>query len=275
MIIFCEKEWAACPKLSNFSTIMALEGTIFREQNGRRTLYFQWGQQGAFAKLHQGVGWREIFKNWLQGKHPIISAKTEWEAIQRCHGYGIPTMDLIAYGEQGWNPARRQSFLITRALAPVINLEEYCDLWKTQPPALSHKRALIAHVAYLAQKFHHAGMSHRDFYLCHFLLDTNKSQNNHFVISLIDLHRTLIHPSSVPKRWLIKDLAGLFFSSLDKGFTLRDWLRFVTVYENCSWHTLSPEKKDLWKTIYAKGLQLYHRLTPTHLNLFNSPTIEP
>lgn len=267
MIRYCEPQWATCPMLKDFSTIMALQGTLFREQDGRRTLYFQWQKQGLFAKLHQGVGWREIFKNWLQGKRPIISARNEWRAIQRCHAEGIPTMDLVAYGTQGCNPASRQSFLITRALEPVVSLADYCGSWKTQPPPLDHKRALITQVAHLARQFHDANMNHRDFYLCHFLLNTDKTGNNHFALHLIDLHRALIHKSAVPKRWLVKDLAGLLFSSMDMGFTQKDWLRFVKAYEGCSWHDLYHKRKRLWKKVLTKGLRLYHRLTPMDLNV--------
>ena len=266
MITYSEPSWATCPLLKDFDTIMALQGEVFREQDGRRTLYFQWQQQGCFAKLHHGVGWREILKNWLQGKRPIVSAQNEWRAIQRCHRQGIPTMDLVAYGVQGRNPASRKSFLITRALTPVVSLADYCAHWKTQAPPSAHRRALIIQVAHLARQFHDARMNHRDFYLCHFLLDKDKSHGHHFVLYLIDLHRALIHTSAVPKRWLVKDLAGLLFSSMDMGFTQRDWLRFVKAYERCSWHALSSKKKCFWKQVLTKGLRLYHRLAPMDLN---------
>ena len=34
-----------------------------------------------FIKLHYGVGWREIFKNLLLGRWPVLGAKNEWRAL--------------------------------------------------------------------------------------------------------------------------------------------------------------------------------------------------
>lgn len=258
MITHCQL--TGCPSLTNFNTIMALEGKIYREQNGRKTLCFTWQNTDFFAKLHTGIGWREVFKNLLQGKLPITSAKNEWQAIQRCHQYGISTMDLIAYGlEPSLNIAYQRSFLITRALTSVISLEDYCHHWQKNPPSLSHKKNLIKKVAELATQFHQAKMNHRDFYLCHFLLDTVKLQKGEIVLYLIDLHRVLIHRKQIPQRWLMKDLAGLFFSSINKGFNLRDWLRFINHYENYPWRQLSPQRKQMWRKITQQGLRLYQR----------------
>ena len=77
---------------------------------------------------------------------------------------------------------------------------------------------------------HRAGVNHRDCYICHFLLHTDKPMSAHdFKLSIIDLHRAQVR-AQVPRRWRDKDLAGLYFSALDIGLTRRDKLRFLRSY---------------------------------------------
>ena len=52
-----------------------------------------------------------------------------------------------------------------------INLDELTKNWSHHPPDFKFKRALIKQVAQIAGKMHSAGVNHRDFYLCHFLMD--------------------------------------------------------------------------------------------------------
>src|SRR5690606_12320770 len=92
------------------------------------------------------------------------------------------------------------------------------------------KQALIAEVARMAGNMHRAGVNHRDFYICHFLLHTDKPVSaDNFRLSLIDLHRAQTR-AATPRRWRNKDLAGLYFSALDIGLTQRDRLRSLQGY---------------------------------------------
>ena len=52
---------------SSFDELMALEGEIYRQVARRKTLKFSMNGRVYFAKIHQGVGWGEIFKNLFQG----------------------------------------------------------------------------------------------------------------------------------------------------------------------------------------------------------------
>lgn len=77
---------------------------------------------------------------------------------------------------------------------------------------------------------HRAGVNHRDCYICHFLLHTDKPVSaDDFRLSVIDLHRAQTRDAT-PKRWRNKDLAALYFSALDIGLTRRDKLRFLRTY---------------------------------------------
>jgi heptose I phosphotransferase len=214
-----------------FAEVEALQGQVLRELEGRRTLRIEIGGRGYFAKIHRGVGWREIFKNLICLRLPVLGARNEWQAIEHLEKLGLDTLRMVAFGERGRNPARRHSFIITEELAPTINLEDYCHDWPRTPPDPALKRALITRVAKIARTMHESGMNHRDFYLCHFLLHTDSPPAPGAMrLSIIDLHRAQIHARLPALRWRRKDLAGLCFSSLDIGLTRRDLLRFLRAY---------------------------------------------
>jgi len=219
--------WQGCDA---FEAVDALHGEIFRELEGRRTLRTVVEGRAYFVKIHHGIGWREIWKNLLSGRLPVLGAANEWKAIARLEQLGVATLRVAAYGERGRNPARRHSFIVTDELVPTISLEDYCRNWLQQPPQPALKRALIRQVAGIARHMHEGGMNHRDFYLCHFLLHLDPAPSSTALrVSLIDLHRSQVREHT-PRRWRDKDLAALYFSALDIGLTRRDLLRFVREY---------------------------------------------
>ena len=213
-----------------FAAVEALQGKVYRELEGRRTLRTEVDGRGYFVKIHRGIGWGEIVKNLLTAKLPVLGAGQEWAAIQRLTGAGVPTMTAVAYGERGSNPAAQHSFIVTEELAPTTDLEQLTLNWAQQPPEPRLKRALIAEVARMTGSMHRAGVNHRDCYICHFLLHTDKPVTaDDFRLSLIDLHRAQVR-GATPARWRNKDLAGLYFSALNIGLTRRDKLRFLKAY---------------------------------------------
>lgn len=212
-----------------FQQVMRMQGKAFRDVRGRKTIQVKLGDNSYFIKQHFGVGWAEIFKNLLTLRLPILGAKTEKLAIQKLDEIGIATTPLVAFGEQGCNPAKLQSFLITKDLGDIVSLEDLCADWKKNPPTAQFKRRLIIAVAQLARNLHGHGLNHRDFYMCHLCLDGEALKDGQISLCLIDLHRMLIHKNSVVKD-NIKDIAALYFSSMDMGFTTRDYLRFKHYY---------------------------------------------
>ena len=213
-----------------FVAVEELEGEVFRELEARRTLRTVVAGRPFFVKIHRGVGWLEILKNLLSGRLPVLGAGNEWLAIHRLASLGVDTMQGVAFGQRGSNPATQHSFIVTEELAPTISLEDYCRDWKTKPPAVAFKRALIKRVADMARRMHCGGVNHRDFYICHFLLHLVPEPTvDHFKLSLIDLHRAQIR-GQTPRRWRDKDLSSLYFSALNIGLTQRDGLRFLRIY---------------------------------------------
>ncbi|WP_457788744.1 lipopolysaccharide core heptose(I) kinase RfaP [Pseudomonas sp. PL-6] len=213
-----------------FAAVEALQGQVYRELEGRRTLRTEVAGRGYFVKIHRGIGWGEIAKNLLTAKAPVLGAGQEWRAIQRLTEAGVATMTAVAYGERGANPASQHSFIVTEELAPTVDLEQFSLHWREQPPTPRLKWALIREVAQMTGTMHRAGVNHRDCYICHFLLHTDRPPTaDDLRLSLIDLHRAQVR-AATPRRWRDKDLAGLYFSALDIGLSRRDKLRFLRSY---------------------------------------------
>lgn len=71
---------------------------------------FQLEGKTYYRKLHTGIGWREIIKNFLQLKMPVTGASNEWLAINRVHELGLDSLNALAYGCKGHNPAKSCPF---------------------------------------------------------------------------------------------------------------------------------------------------------------------
>jgi heptose I phosphotransferase len=248
---------AAISDAAHFDRIMATEGEIFRSVAGRKTLRFTHEGRQYFIKIHTGVGWIEIFKNLLTLRLPVLGAQNEWLAIQRLNELGVKTLRLAGYGLRGWNPAQLQSFIITDDLGDIISLEDLCRNWRQIPPPPLLKRMLIGKVAAIAKRLHENGVNHRDFYLCHFVLETSQPAAS-ASLYLIDLHRVQLRHKT-PGRWTVKDLAGLYFSAMDVGLSRRDLLRFVKIYHGQSLRQIYPGKLSFWKMVENKALRLYQK----------------
>lgn len=242
-----------------FVAVEALEGEVFRELEGRRTLRTEVAGRGYFVKIHHGIGWAEMLKNLLSLRLPVLGAQNEWRAIQRLRELGVDSMRAVAYGQRGHNPARRRSFLVTEELAPTVSLEDYSLDWAVRPPPVRLKRVLITRVAEMARRMHAGGVNHRDFYICHFLLHLDPPPTaERLRLSLIDLHRAQVR-ARTPRRWRDKDLAALYFSALDIGLTSRDLLRFVAAYFARPLRHVLSEETALLSGLASEALRLQAR----------------
>lgn len=242
-----------------FAEVEQLDGQVYRELEGRRTLRTEVAGRGYFVKIHRGIGWGEIVKNLLTAKAPVLGAGQEWTAIRRLTEAGVPTMTAVAFGERGLNPAAQHSFIVTEELAPTVSLEDFSLDWRASPPPPRLKRALIRRVAEMVGAMHRTGVNHRDCYICHFLLHTDKTVSaDDFRLSLIDLHRAQTR-ARVPRRWRNKDLAALYFSALDIGLTRRDLLRFLKDYFRRPLRDTLRDEARLLGWLERKAAKLYAR----------------
>lgn len=234
-----------------FAAARAIGGDVFRALEQRETLAFTLGGQRYFIKRHQGARFGEIVKNLLSLRLPVVSARNEFVALCALQALGLQAPQPAAYGRRGWLPVQLESFLVTHDVGPHESLEDHCRDWATNAPQFAHKQALLLQVADIARRMHGAGICHRDFYLCHFLRRRSDAE-----LVVIDLHRALVK-SRLGTRWIIKDLAGLWFSAMDAGLTQRDLLRFVRAYRQDSLRQILCSETPFWRAVLQRALKLY------------------
>lgn len=237
----------------SFDELLMLEGEVIRHVATRRTSRIRCGNRTYFIKAHFGVGWREIFKNLVTLRLPVLGALNEVRAIRRVGELGIAAPRVVAYGSRGANPARRQSFLITEDLGDTTTLEKLTESWMRVPPAPRLKRDLISEVARIARQLHEHGINHRDFYICHFRKMNGIADLR---LYLMDLHRAQMR-AKVPRRWLVRDLGALHFSSMDIGLTMRDRMRFLRAYRGRPLRDILRTESALWTEVEARARRLY------------------
>lgn len=242
-----------------FVEALKLDGEVFRALETRRTLRFEMMGKGYFLKYHHGTTLKEALKNVVSFRLPVLGADREWLAIHRLKALGVDTMTGVAFGQKGWNPLRRTSFIITEDLSPTISLEDYCADWQHNPPDVNEKRAIIQRVAEMVREMHRGGVNHRDCYICHFLLhQPYEYGSTPLKISVIDLHRAQMR-QTVPRRWRDKDLIGLYFSSLNIGLTRRDIYRFLRVYFTASLRDVLLNESALFSQAGEKADKIRER----------------
>ena len=154
-----------------FAEVEKIEGEVFRKVKTRKTFRFEVNGRGYFAKVHHGIGWREILKNLFQFKLPVLGAANEFNALDLLHKTGVPTMTAAAYGRKGGlDPAKQESFLITCELENMTSCEDVAKNGTTT----QIKHILIKKIAESAGKMHASGINHRDCYICHYLVDATQ-----------------------------------------------------------------------------------------------------
>ncbi|HSI25359.1 MAG TPA: lipopolysaccharide core heptose(I) kinase RfaP [Methylotenera sp.] len=237
-----------------FEAMMRLSGKAFRDVPGRKTMRVEVAGKDYFIKQHFGVGWGEIFKNLVTLKMPILGAMTEVHAIQKLSEIGIASTPLVAYGQRGYNPASLRSFVLTEDLGDIVSLEEMMMDSQSYPMSEDSKHLMLKVVAEIASKLHSAGLCHRDFYLCHFVLNRQNAVDQCYDLHLIDLHRML--QNQLPHgHAVMKDIAGLYFSMLQNGLSAKDLNLFKQHY--------LPQNAAFWTKVEARANKLFAKFNST------------
>jgi len=250
-----------------FKEAFSIKGKVYREIESRRTLRFEMSGVGYFIKLHYELGWWPIIREWARFRPPNIGAKNEYDALSLLEKIGVNSLRAVGFGSFGRNPAKNKSFLITQELTNTTSLDVYCKNWVHTPPIRGLKRALIINVADIIRKIHSAGTNHRDCYLVHFLLhndsvpvesEANNIGFKNIKISLIDLHRAQVR-EKVPRRWIKKDLAAIYYSSTDIGLTFKDQCRFLKTYFHRPLREVFDKEKALLNFLKSEAERLKNR----------------
>ena len=241
-----------------FSALSTVEGEVYRRSARRRTSRVVIAGKTYFAKVHEGVGWREIAKNLLSAKRPVLGARREFEASRRLSARGVAVPGVAAFGERGVNPARRRSFTIHDALDGWRSLEDVGHGWLAAPRCIELKRALLTETGRLTAAMHAAGVCHRDYYACHLMANAAKLGNGEAELALIDLHRAQVH-RRLSRRARVRDLGALLYSTSGMPLTGRDRLRFVAAYAGTSTGDELRRGGDFWCAVLRRAARLQDR----------------
>lgn len=241
------------PRDNLLAWAQSVDGEVVRAVARRRTLRIELGGQHYYLKVHQGVGWFEIVKNWLNLKAPVLGATNEYLACRHLEDSGISAPKVAAYARGGGAAASENSFILCDELSEFEDLETHSLRWSSEPPSGLEVRALVMQAAKFARGFHAAGIVHRDFYICHLLKNQRDPEAE---LAVLDLHRALLFDDSVPLRWLRRDLGALLYSVLALPLSRRAWLRFVRVYTDQPLQQVFAEQGAFWDSVYQRALRL-------------------
>lgn len=223
--------------LETFDQIMAITSNqVFKENKHRSVVKFSlWHEdqeKDFFCKRHFKPENKDKWKDLLALRWAPSDGRQELENIRLVADLGIPTMQIVAWGEEKGFSFSRKSFLITESLGDLERLEDYFIRKYAKPLTLKEikeKRALIQRVAEIARLFHGANCYHRDFYCGHFLVKEQKEALP--ILYLIDLQRVR-QRCYLRRRWKTKDLAALNFTADSTAISKADRLRFFLAYLN-------------------------------------------
>lgn len=177
---------------------------------------------------------RRQLGRWLHGHWLAGTASIEWQNARRLASDGIPAAEAVAFGQEMIGPWERRSFVLLRAVQG-SSLEKW--LPANLPPAKGDanqplRRERIDRLARLVARFHRQGYIHRDLYLAHIFLEPAESAPDGRLIEgyrLIDLQR-VFKPRWRRRRWVVKDLAALDYSTPADRVSRRERLRFLVRY---------------------------------------------
>lgn len=185
-------------------------------------------ETGFYLKRHSQkprLGTR--FKRLVKKTAPS-EARGEFEAARALTRAKVPCARVAAFGERS-TTQKVESFLVTEALDGYTQLEKMVHDFA--PPLskdmVERKRALINGVAMLVGSLHSAGFNHKDLYLTHILAKPEGPVG--YSLKLIDLQR-VEHRTANRRRWLVKDISALNYSSPVGIITRTDRLRFYKAY---------------------------------------------
>lgn len=213
----------------------------------------------AYLKKHRHRVHRARWYAVGQRRGPVSEGRNEAEFIRSLPLHGVPTMPLVAYGECLESDGLLQSFVLTRELSGFVPLDDFL-LARFPTPGRYQRRdldRLIDAVADLAGRFHAHGHNHRDFYTCHFFV--REPEPGRFDVHLIDLQRVQLRVR-FRRRWIVKDLAQLAYSSPAHCITCRERLRFFKRWLGV--RKLKPAHRRWLRSVLWRELWMRRKLGP-------------
>jgi hypothetical protein len=156
-------------------------------------------------KRHRALGGRDT------------PADEEARGVQLLQRHGIPTVALVGWGRLGDG----RSFVISEDLAGFAAADKVVAVGGVT------FEDLLEPTAKLAADLHQKGVHHRDLYLCHFFA---KCSVDKVELRLIDAARVKALPRWFANRWIVKDLAQFWYSTLSLPITDEQRDRWLAAY---------------------------------------------
>lgn len=174
-------------------------------------------------------GIKELVKRWIIRRSRYGAGSYDFFGAQRLAEKGVAVPRPIAYGQISNWLGEKRSFAIIEELPGSDSLERLLPNWnqkKKEYALLRDKKELIRQTAHLVRQLHQSGYNHRDLYLSHIFLSRDGKGCER--LNLIDLQR-VFQPLILKRRWQVKDLAQLYYSSRDY-FGYKDMMQFMHEY---------------------------------------------
>jgi hypothetical protein len=158
------------------------------------------------------------------GSGAFSLAGVEWAWMHRLTTDGVPCAPPVAFGEVCRRGRELRSAVLSAAV-PGDSLERWVGRWGGEARAVC--RGLLEPLAVLVGRLHDRGYVHRDLYLSHVFYNPDEPAET--ALRLIDLQRVL-RPLRRCRRWIVKDLASLDFSTPRRVVGRTDRLRWLKHY---------------------------------------------
>jgi len=207
--------------LLSFDKLLGATGTkVTRDWPGKRrtTIRLEVGGRVFYLKRHERLSLGARLWPWLRGRSKT-PAREEWENIFRLNELGIATMEPVAFGEDG---RTGRSFTVTEELKGGRPLDEF-----VRELGFAERRRIAGQLGEMVRRFHGAGLTHRDLYLCHVF--AVRGAEDRVALHMIDLQRVGKRGQRM-RRWRVKDIAQLEYSRPEGATTRTDGARFLRAY---------------------------------------------
>ncbi|MBW2248954.1 MAG: phosphotransferase [Deltaproteobacteria bacterium] len=198
-------------------------------------------------------GIKELVKRWIIRRSRYGAGSYDFLGAQRLAEKGVAVPRPIAYGQISNWLGEKRSFAIIEELPGSDSLERLLPNWnqkKKEYALLRDKKELIRQTAHLVRQLHQSGYNHRDLYLSHIFLSRDGKGCER--LNLIDLQR-VFQPLILKRRWQVKDLAQLYYSSRDY-FSYKDMMQFMHEYFDN--HRLTNYQKRLIRSACRKARRI-------------------
>jgi len=234
-----------------------IRGRKLRDIERRSNIKLELAGRTFFLKHHQASSPFDRVRALLGHIETIAPGIIEFRNITLLEKNGFPVMDVVACGERKSQGLFGESFIMTEQIPGAEPLDDYFKR-KFAPPLtkekLLRKRAIIKELGQLVRRFHALGLNHRDLYLCHIFIRPNDDLP---VLYIIDLQR-MQKRMARRRRWLIKDIAQLNYSSRFGSITDRDRMRFLKSY--LGEDKISDTNKAFIRKVVAKTNRMHSKI---------------